>query len=263
MIKYFNYACKVLIMILLSPLWSRKYSKRKDKYPIQVRYNKVRKFIQKFCKRVKIKFYVTGKENIPSDSNFLLVCNHQSNIDPISFVDQIETPLTFISKVEVAKFPFVGKILTSIDGIFMDRKNIRSEVKAIMQASKILEGNNQSVMIFPEGTRSKSIKHEILTFKAGALKPAYNAKKPIVVSCIYGGFRVLDKKLRMKNYPIQISYIKTFYPEEYSQYNTNQLNEIIQNLVNDEWKKLSLKDQELVKIHKLKHSKRDCNISGL
>jgi 1-acyl-sn-glycerol-3-phosphate acyltransferase len=263
MIKYLKYASKVLGMILVSPFWSRKYNKKKDKYPIQVRYNKVRSFLQKFSKRVQIEFYISGEENLPKDSNFLLVCNHQSNIDPISFIDQIETPLTFISKKEVAKFPYVGKILNSIDGIFMDRKNMRSEIKAIMQASKTLEEGKQSVMIFPEGTRSKSIEHEVLTFKAGALKPAYNSSKPIVVVCIYGAFRVLDKKLRMKKYPIQISYIKTFYPEEYKQYNTNQLNQIIQDLVETKYKELKEKDKELVKIHKLKHSKMDCNISGL
>ncbi len=263
MFKYFKIVCKEIFPLLGSSRWLNKYIKHKDKYFLDERYSKVRAFLRKFNKNFDVKFIIKGEENLPKDSNFLLVCNHQSNMDPISFIDYFENPTTFVSKKEVLKFPYAGKMLQAIDGVFMDRNDFRSEVKSISVASKILKETNANVVIFPEGTRSKNVEHSLNEFKAGSLKIAYNANKPIVVACIQGGYRVLDKKLKMKNYPIQITFIKTYYPSYYKDIKTNDLIKQVESSIDEELKIMKKTDEELVDIYKLKRSKKDHNIVGL
>lgn len=263
MFKYFKIVCKEIFPLLASSRWLNKFNKHKDKYQIEERYSKLRSFLQKFNKNFNVEFIIKGEENLPKDTNFLLVCNHQSNMDPISFIDYFQNPTTFVSKKEVLKFPYVGKMLNSIDGIFMDRKDFRSEVKSITSASKILKETNTNVVIFPEGTRSKNVEHSLNEFKAGSLKIAYNASKPIVVACIQGGFRVLDKKLKMKRYPVQITFIKTIYPSEYQNVKTNELIKDVEASIQNELIVLKQEDKKLVEQYKLKRNKKDHNIIGL
>jgi lysophosphatidate acyltransferase len=64
--------------------------------------------------------------------------------------------------------------------VFIDRGNSKNARAAFDSAAQHMQTERQSVFIFPEGTRSYSLKPELLPFKKGAFHLAVQAQVPIV-----------------------------------------------------------------------------------
>lgn len=132
---------------------------------------------------------VHGKENIPTDQNVVFISNHQSNFDIALFMSHIDKPKGFVSKIEMAKVPLLRQWMESIHCIFMDRSTLKGAASAIVEGIKVIK-NGYSLVIFPEGTRSKSDK--MGEFKAGSFKLATKPKVPIVPVTINGSYKLLE-----------------------------------------------------------------------
>ncbi len=133
---------------------------------------------------------VKGIENVPTDKAVLFVANHQSNFDIPILLGHIDKHKSFISKVELEKFPIINKWMNLLECVFMDRSDIRQSAKAIMQGIKNLK-NGYSMVIFPEGTRAED--NNLLEFKPGALKLATKSGAPIVPVSISGSKDIMKK----------------------------------------------------------------------
>ena len=95
----------------------------------------------------------------------------------------------FISKIEVEKIPVVKTWMTFMHCVFMDRSNLRKSSESIIKGIKLLK-DNHSLVIFPEGTRSKG--GPIKEFKAGSFKLATKSKSPIVPVTIDGSYKIME-----------------------------------------------------------------------
>lgn len=136
-------------------------------------------------KIIRIKVHVTGVENPPQGTRFLLVGNHRSNYDPILTWQTLKKyNISFISKKENFKIPFFGKIIRRCSFMEIDRENPRNAIKTINLASDLIKDDVASVAVYPEGTRSKTL--ELLEFHNGVFKIAQKANVPIVVLSILG-----------------------------------------------------------------------------
>lgn len=135
-----------------------------------------------------VKVQVVGLENIP-DEPCLFVSNHQGNFDIPLLIGHIPRKLSFISKIEVKKIPIVPLWMEHMGCIFMDRKNRRQAIKAIIDGAKKLE-EGHSVVIFPEGTRSKG--GPLGEFKKGSFKLATKSMATIVPVTINGSYLVME-----------------------------------------------------------------------
>lgn len=133
---------------------------------------------------------VNGRENIPS-GNVLVIGNHQSNIDILVIIGYIPKLIGFIAKKELSYIPILNIWMKYIGCVFIDRKSMRKSAEAISEgAKKIREGN--SMLIFPEGHRSKSSKMN--AFKPGSLKLAAMSGAVILPVTISGSYKVLEEK---------------------------------------------------------------------
>ncbi len=133
---------------------------------------------------------VTGEEYIPKNDPVLFVSNHQGNFDIPILLGFIQKPKAFVAKEELRKFPMVSIWMKYMNCIFMDRNNPRESIKAINEGVKILK-EGYSLVIFPEGTRSKDGK--LGEFKAGALKLATKSGVPIIPITIKGSNGIMEK----------------------------------------------------------------------
>ncbi len=149
---------------------------------------KPKKFYTKLCKRAgefllqigRVKVLIRGMEKIPSDQKFLLISNHQSNFDAIVTIWTMRAyDLSFIMKDSLIKLPIIGKCLYAAGFLGLNRSNDREGLKTIIHAIHMIEENQSSIQVCPEGTRSK--KFEMLNFHHGSFKIALKAKCPIVV----------------------------------------------------------------------------------
>ena len=140
-------------------------------------------------KSLKADITVYGEENLPKEGAMLFVSNHQSNFDIPLLLSQIDIPKGFIAKKELAKVPFIGKWMKEIHCLFMDRSDMKQSMQIIVEGIKTLKGG-YSMVVFPEGTRSKCDK--IGEFKAGSFKLATKSKVPLVPLTIDGTNKLLE-----------------------------------------------------------------------
>ena len=99
-----------------------------------------------------------NKHLVPNNVPLLIVANHQSMFDICMIVWYMrEYAPKFISKIELGKgIPSISYNLRKGGSILIDRKNRRQSLPAIMDFGNRLQQNNETGVIFPEGTRSKT-----------------------------------------------------------------------------------------------------------
>lgn len=133
---------------------------------------------------------VYGKENIPKDKTVLFVSNHQSDFDIAIFLAMLpEKREGFVAKVELEKIPFLSAWMKRIHCIFLDRKDMKQSAKTILEGIRLLKSGH-SMVVFPEGTRSKG--EQMGEFKAGSFKLATKSKVPIIPVTIDGSYKIME-----------------------------------------------------------------------
>ena len=142
-------------------------------------------FAQMLCILSGVKTIVNGIEKIPSDTRFMLVSNHRSNLDPIVAMDKLRNyDLIFVSKIANMHIPVIGKFIHMAGYLAIDRENARNAVKTINKAAEYIKNDAGSIAIYPEGTRTKGEK--MIDFHPGSFKIAKKTNVPIVVTSIRG-----------------------------------------------------------------------------
>lgn len=133
---------------------------------------------------------IEGEAHIPQDEDVLVIANHQSNFDIPIMISLLKRPSGFIAKMELSKMPFVSGWMKALGCVFMDRSDIRKQVKAIGEGAKLLEGGH-TLVLFPEGTRSKT--GSLGEFKAGGLKLATRSKVRVLPISIQGSIDIMQR----------------------------------------------------------------------
>ena len=142
-------------------------------------------------KKAKIKINVSGTENIP-EGTVLFVSNHQSYWDIPVFLAAIRgKQFGFIAKSDLSKLPSYGEWMIDIRCVFIEREDTRASLKAIEEGINLLK-QGFSLVIFPEGTRSKG--REMGKFKKGSLRLATKTGIPIVPITIDGTYKAYEEK---------------------------------------------------------------------
>lgn len=162
-------------------------SKEADAYAHQV----TSKWALKQVKSSGSTITVHGTNNIPKDKNVVFISNHQGNFDIALFMAYIDTPKGFVSKIEMAKVPLLSTWMKNIHCIFMDRNSLKGAATSIIEGVKLIKAGH-SLVIFPEGTRSKG--GPLGEFKAGSFKLATKAKAPIVPVTIEGSYQIMEQQ---------------------------------------------------------------------
>lgn len=103
-------------------------------------------------------YVVKGREKLPPHKPLIFVANHQSlyDIPPFIWFMRAWHP-KFISKKELGKgIPSVSYNLRYGGSALIDRKDPKQALPEIKKCAELINNNNYSVVIFPEGTRSKT-----------------------------------------------------------------------------------------------------------
>lgn len=124
-----------------------------------------------------IELVIKGKEHLWSKRPAVFIFNHQSSADLFIVSKLIRKDATGIAKKELKNMPIIGQLMAASGVIFIDRKNREKAIEAMKPAVEALK-NGTSIIIFPEGTRSRD--YRLGPFKKGAFHLAMQAKVPIV-----------------------------------------------------------------------------------
>jgi 1-acyl-sn-glycerol-3-phosphate acyltransferase len=152
-----------------------------------------------------ISLTVRGLENIDSSEQYVFMVNHQSNIDiPVLVQSLAHFQLRWIAKKELLWVPLLGWAMWATKHITVNRRDPSDAVKSLERAKQRMAAGI-SVVVFPEGTRSRNGK--LLPFKKGGFLLALQTGKNIVPITINGSGQLLpsgDWRLRSGNVEVVV-----------------------------------------------------------
>lgn len=173
-----------------------------------------------------IKYTVRGYENLDAKQNYVFAGNHESAFDiPLAFAG-IKHHLVSISKIELKWIPIMGWAMQAAQHIFVDRKNHTKALESLDKAALSLEKNPRSILLFPEGTRSKDGK--IHPFKKGGLLLGIKAQLPIVPMALCGtGSVAIKGEWKLKANKIELRFGKPIKTEGMDYKDRNELTDLV------------------------------------
>ena len=120
---------------------------------------------------------IIGEEYVDREQSYVVVSNHPSTIDIFTHIHCLPVSIRFLTKAELFKIPIFGSVLRilglpKVDRNKTDKTDINKSIEEVVR-------NKYSIMVFSEGTRSKSEKG-LLPFKKGAAWIAINYQLPIL-----------------------------------------------------------------------------------
>ncbi|MBM4247704.1 MAG: 1-acyl-sn-glycerol-3-phosphate acyltransferase [Deltaproteobacteria bacterium] len=132
---------------------------------------------------------IVGRENVRPDVAYVMVANHLSFLD-ILVLFRLRRHFKWVSKVEMFKIPAIGWNMWLNRYVPLKRGDKQS-VQTMMQICRERLAEGSSLMIFPEGTRSRDGK--LSKFKTGAFQLALETKSPILPIVVSGTSKTLPK----------------------------------------------------------------------
>lgn len=174
---------------------------------------------------------VFGKENIPKDTNVVFISNHQGDFDIAIFMALIPKEKGFVAKIELNKIPILRTWMKYLGCVFMDRNDLKQSLKTINEAINFIK-KGHSMVIFPEGTRSKGDK--MGEFKVGSFKLATKTNTPIIPVTIDGSYKLKEQNNgRIKPDIVNVYIHKPVYLDNMSNEDKENLHIIVKNIIKD------------------------------
>ncbi len=136
-------------------------------------------------------------ERVRPDQAYVMTANHESSAD-ILLIYALKKQYRWVSKRANFFIPFLGWMMAMAGYVSVVRGDRQSREKMMRDCKRQLELGN-SIMIFPEGTRSTA--EDMLPFKRGAFVMACEAKVPVAPIVIAGTRDILPRNslvFRMK-----------------------------------------------------------------
>lgn len=122
-----------------------------------------------------------GPANI-GQSAYVVVSNHQSSSDPF-LISWLPWDMRWVAKEELFKLPLIGQLM-HLSGDIPLRRGERASVQEMFKECHATLKAGVSVMLFPEGTRSRD--GELQAFKDGAFDLAIKAGVPVLPLVVEG-----------------------------------------------------------------------------
>ena len=130
-----------------------------------------------------IPYRLVGTENLPG-SPVIVLAKHQSAWETL-MLQEVFKDTVFVWRKEIKYLPFFGWALASIPMIETDRTASRSSLKRLVEQGRDRLANGYTVIIFPEGTRSRPGSKN--RYKIGGAHLAVETGTPVVPVALNSG----------------------------------------------------------------------------
>ena len=171
---------------------------------------------------------IHGREKIRGDATYVMVANHLSLLD-ILVLFRIFKHFKWVSKIENFRVPCVGWNMT-LNRYIKLRRGDRESIKQMMAACERTLRAGSSIMMFPEGTRSKT--GALQPFKTGAFELAIRTQVPLLPIVLSGTSDILPKRgfVLRGRHPISITILDPIPPDQFQDLDAKALTELTRQL---------------------------------
>ena len=216
-----------IVLLVVIPSWINAITVRKyDKFKI---HNTLKKWCRCIISILNYKLIIEGNEYLNIKESIYFVSNHQGTFDPAIIVGASDVPISFISKRQNEKLPLIGSWSKSIRNIHFDRDSREDNIHMLRDSARRLKAGD-NILIFPEGTRSKS--SNLNEFKVGSIQPAYLAKATIVPIVLNNSYAFDQKK--PKSNIMKVKFLKPIEYEEYKKHSQEEIAILLHDLIKGE-----------------------------
>ncbi|MFZ4521927.1 MAG: lysophospholipid acyltransferase family protein [Bacteroidales bacterium] len=132
---------------------------------------------------------VEGRHKIDPKEVYVMVSNHQSGMDILALF-KLHCHFKWVAKRGLFVIPFIGWNMALNGYISIERSRGKSKLQMMDKAAESIEAGN-SVMLFPEGTRSPD--GSLQVYKTGAFRLALETRSPILPVVIHGTHLAIKK----------------------------------------------------------------------
>ena len=183
----------------------------------------------------RINVTVHGLANIDPERSYIYMSNHQSNFDIPVLLAHLPVQFRWLAKAELFKIPIFGRAMRGAGYVEIDRFNRESAIESIREAASRMK-NGVSVMIFPEGTRSRDGK--IRPFKKGGFIMALDSGVPIVPVILKGTRSIMEKSsLKINTGEVALTITAPISTKGFSRDNKDVLIESVRTVICDGFEK--------------------------
>ena len=130
-----------------------------------------------------------GVEHVTPGEPFILVANHVSWFDIFAIAAKLPVDYHFVAKKELERIPVFGLAWRVAGHISIDRSNRDSATRSLRKAGEQMREQKSVVVIFAEGTRSRS--GRLLPFKKGAFVLSQETGIPIIPTIVTGSYDIM------------------------------------------------------------------------
>ncbi len=176
----------------------------------------------------RVKVDVGGSTHIDSSISYVFMANHQSFFDIPVLLGHLPCQFRWLAKIELFKIPLFGRAMRGAGYISIDRSNRSAAIESLETAAQRIK-DGVSVLIFPEGTRSRD--GHLQPFKKGGFFLAIDSGVPIVPIVIQGTQKIMPKKtLRIQPGQVKIDVHTPIESKDYRRENKDDLIEKVRNV---------------------------------
>ena len=146
-----------------------------------------------------------GKNNLKElkGKNYIVACNHMSNLDAIMLDLRMGKQFRYLAKKELFAKKSTGFLMRKLGAVPVDRK--QADPKAIKEIFRLIS-KNKKIAIFPQGTRAKTVKIEEGSAKEGVAMFSIRTGTPVIPM-------MYDKKIKAFH-KTKLIIGKPIYPDE-------------------------------------------------
>ena len=148
----------------------------------------IRFWSRRFLGVAPIKLEVEGRERVDPEKQYIFVCNHLSNFDIPALFAALPHRIRYLAKKEIYKIPIVATAMRRVGIVKIDRGAGKSAHAKINEGITQARERGYSLIIFPEGTRSRD--GDFHGLKKGAFRIAITNQMDVVPVTIHGTWEV-------------------------------------------------------------------------
>ncbi len=148
------------------------------------------------------------------DGPLIFASNHESALDIWVLVEQLPRIVRFVAKAELFRIPVFGWYLRLGGHVPVDRGDRAQAIASLRAAAQVVRAGT-SLIVFPEGTRSRD--GRIQPFKKGPFALAMEAGVPVVPVAIAGSAAVTPRGLvAVRPGTIRVAVGEPLYPARFA-----------------------------------------------